>query len=69
MTTTGTDNGDFKLSYSYKDAVKATGATRNMLSKMVSSGELEVRRRGRRVFILHESLVKAFGPPSAEPTK
>lgn len=56
------DNGGFKISYSYKEAVKATGATRNMLSQMVSRGELDVRRRGRRVFILRDSLVRAFGP-------
>lgn len=54
------DNGA-KICYSYKEAVAATGATRNMLSQMVSSGELEVRRRGRRVFILRASLEAAFG--------
>lgn len=50
-----------KLSYSYKEAVAATGATRSMLSGMVASGELQVVRRGRRVFICAESLAAAFG--------
>lgn len=62
MTQAANDNGGFKISYSYKEAVKATGATRNMLSQMVSRGELDVRRRGRRVFILKASLEAHFGP-------
>jgi len=55
------DNGA-KIAYSYKEAVAATGTSRNTLSKMVSSGEIEVRRRGRRVFIPRASLEAVFGP-------
>lgn len=51
-----------KISYSYKEAVAATGASRNTLSRMVSAGELEVRYRGRRVFIPRSELEKHFGP-------
>ena len=50
-----------KIAYSYKEAVAATGTSRNTLSKMVSAGELEVRRRGRRVFIPRAELEKHFG--------
>ncbi len=53
------DNG-FKLAYSYKEAVAATGSSRNTLSRMVAAGELEVCRRGRRVFIPRSSLEAAF---------
>lgn len=53
------DNG-FKLAYSYKEAVAATGSSRNTLSRMVATGELEVCRRGRRVFIPRSSLEAIF---------
>jgi excisionase family DNA binding protein len=53
------DNG-FKLAYSYKEAVAATGSSRNTLSRMVASGELEVCRRGRRVFIPRYALEAVF---------
>lgn len=56
-----------KIAYTYKEAVAATGASRNTLSKMVSSGEIEVRRRGRRVVIPRASLEAAFGPSSLAP--
>lgn len=59
--TAANDNRN-KIAYSYKEAVAATGTSRNTLSKMVSAGELEVRRRGRRVFIPRASLEAAFGP-------
>lgn len=55
------DNGA-KIAYSYKEAVAATGTSRNTLSKMVSSGEISVRYRGRRVFIPRAELEKHFGP-------
>lgn len=54
------DNG-FKIAYTYKEAVLATGTSRNTLSKMVANGDLEVRRHGRRVFIPRASLEAAFG--------
>jgi len=58
--TAANDNG-FKLAYSYKEAVAATGTSRNTLSRMVSAGELEVRRRGSRVFIPRSELERHFG--------
>lgn len=58
--TAANDNG-FKLAYSYKEAVAATGSSRNTLSQMVKAGELEVRRRGRRVFITRAALEAVFG--------
>lgn len=56
-----------KIAYTYKEAVVATGASRNTLSKMVGSGELEVRRRGKRVFIPRSELERQFGLPKADP--
>ena len=50
-----------KIAYSYKEAVQAVGASRNTLSKMVSSGELSVVRRGRRVYIPRSELERCFG--------
>lgn len=54
------DNGD-KVAYSYREAVAATGASRNTLSKMVSDGKLQVRRWGSRVFIPRSELERVFG--------
>ena len=51
-----------KIAYSYKEAVAATGTSRNTLSKMVNAGEIQARHRGRRVFIPRAELVKHFGP-------
>lgn len=51
-----------KIAYSYKEAVAATGASRNTLSKMVNSGEIDACRRGRRVFTPRAELEKHFGP-------
>ena len=51
------DNGA-KIAYSYKEAVAATGTSRNTLSKMVSAGEIQARHRGRRVFIPRAELEK-----------
>ncbi len=42
-------------------AAAATGASRNTLSKMVNSGEIQARHRGRRVFIPRAELEKHFG--------
>lgn len=53
-------SGD-KIAYTYKEAVAATGASRNTLSKMVNSGEIQARHRGRRVFIPRAELEKHFG--------
>lgn len=50
-----------KIAYSYKEAVAATGASRNTLSKMVAAGEIEARHRGRRVFIPRAELERHFG--------
>jgi len=55
------DNGA-KISYSYREAVAATGASRNTLSRMVAAGEIEARHRGRRVFIPRAELERHFGP-------
>lgn len=54
------DNG-FKLAYTYREAVLATGASRCTLSAMVNSGEIQARRRGRRVFIPRTELERHFG--------
>ncbi|WP_374385791.1 helix-turn-helix domain-containing protein [Brevundimonas sp.] len=55
------DNGG-KIAYSYKEAVAATGTSRNTLSKMVKAGEIVARHRGRRVFIPRAELERHFGP-------
>lgn len=60
MSAANDNHGGAKVSYSYKEAVAATGATRAMLSQMVSSGEIAVRRRGRRVFIPRAELARHF---------
>lgn len=52
---------DNKISYSYREAAAATGASRNTLSRMVAAGEIVVRHRGRRVFIPKAELEKHFG--------
>ncbi len=50
-----------KIAYTYKEAVAATGASRNTLSKMVNSGEIVARHRGRRVFIPKTELERHSG--------
>ena len=40
-----------RLAYSMKEAAQALGVARSTLWKMVSEGELEVRRLGRRVLV------------------
>lgn len=55
------DNG-FKIAYSYKEAVLATGTSRNTLSRMVAAGDIKPRWRGRRVFIPRSELERHFGP-------
>lgn len=50
-----------KIAYTYKEAVAATGASRNTLSGMVNSGEIQARQRGRRVFIPRSELERHFG--------
>lgn len=59
---TAANDNSFKLAYSYKEAVAATGASRNTLSRMVSAGEILARHRGRRVFIPRAELERHFGP-------
>lgn len=61
MTAANDNDVKFKISYSYKEAAKATGSSRTTLWRLVKAGELEARPVRGRVFLTRESLEAKFG--------
>ena len=61
MTAANDNTAGFKISYSYKEAIAATGSSRTALWRLAKKGELETREVGGRVFITRASLEAKFG--------
>lgn len=58
------DNG-FKLAYTVKEAIEATGLGKTTLYQMIGDGRLRVVKIGTRTLIPRSSLAAIFGEPPA----